>query len=52
MIPSIRKVQLPGMKKLIKCIICDGTKINPDNGEKCKECDDNGEMTVIIMENK
>jgi hypothetical protein len=34
--------------KQIPCIVCDGTKVDPDTGLACKECDKDGKMTVTI----
>jgi len=34
-------------KKKILCPNCDGTKVDPETGEKCKECNGTGYVEAI-----
>jgi len=36
------------MFKAIPCPNCDGTKIDPETGEKCKDCNGTGEVKVQL----
>jgi len=36
------------MFKVIPCPNCDGTKIDPETGEKCKDCNGTGEAKVQL----
>jgi DnaJ-class molecular chaperone len=39
-----KKIKIP---KEINCLTCDGTKIDPETGEQCRDCGGTGKMKII-----